>query len=346
MSRAAAALACLVVLVPADVTAAPKDDLVVLVNGDRMTCEIKELTRGRLSVKTDALDTVRVYWGQVDGLSTPRVFEVQTGGGDRFFGPIDHVAPRRIRVTPAAAPAVELSLDDVVRITPFDLTFWQRIDGHVDLGFSFAKADLETSWTLNTDAEYRGHRWVVGANMASQLTWRNDADRLSRNALWLLGSRELSRNWFVLGLGQLQENEELSLELRSVVGGGAGRHIVRSNRTTLLIYGGLVHTREEYVDVPTQDSPEVAVGANWDWFTSSNNDLNLSTTAISYYALESDARARVELQSAFRVKFLSNFYFSVNGYDSYDSDPPDGRAQTDLGISLSLGWKFGSLGSF
>jgi putative salt-induced outer membrane protein YdiY len=346
MVRTTTIAVCVVVLVPAGVVAAPRNDVVALVNGDRMTCEIKELTRGRLSVKTDALDTVSVYWGQVDGLSTPRVFEIHTSRGDRLFGVLDHVGPRRIRVTPTGAPSVELSLDDVVRLVPFDVTFWQRIDGHVDLGFSFAKADLETSWTLNADAEYRGHRWVLGANVASQLTWRSNADRLSRNALWLLGSRAIGRKWFVLGLGQLQENEELSLELRSVVGGGAGRHIVRSNRTTLQIYGGLVHTREEYVDVPTQNLPEVAAGANWDWFTSRNNDLNLSTDVISYYAVQGEARARVELQSAFRVKFLSNFYFSVNGYDSYDSRPPDGRAQTDLGISLSLGWKFGSLGSF
>lgn len=318
----------------------------MLVNGDRMTCEIKELARGRLSVKTDALDTVRVYWGQVDGLSTPRVFEIQTSSGDRLFGTLDYVSPRRIRVTPAGAASVELSLDDIVRIAPFDSTFWQRLDGHVDLGFSFAKANLETSWTLNADAEYRSHSWIVGTNLASQLTWRDDADRLSRNALSLLGSRALGRHWFILGLGQLQENEELSLELRSVVGGGVGRHLLRSNTTTLQIYAGLVHTREEYVDVPTQESPEVAVGANWNWFTSRNNDLDLTTMVISYYAVQGDPRGRVELQSAFRVKFLSNFYFSVNGYDSYDSNPPDGRAKTDLGIAVSLGWKFGSLGSF
>lgn len=343
---AARVTAAVVVLMLAGAAAAQQPDVVVLLNGDRMTGEIKELVRGRLSVKTDALDTVRVYWGQVAGLSTPRVFEVETGGGDRYFGALQDASPGRVRVAPSGAPSVELPLADIILITPFDATFWQRIDGHVDLGFSFAKASLETSWTLNADAEYRGQKWVVGTTLASQLTWRDDADRLSRNVLSMVGSRTVGRRWFVLALGQLQENEELSLALRSVVGSGAGRHLIRSNRTRLELYAGLVYTRESYQDEATRHSPEATVGANWDWFTSQNNDLDLSTVVLSYYSVNGDARARVELQSALRVKFLSNFYFSVNGYESFDSSPPPGGARTDLGITLALGWKFGALGSF
>ena len=85
---------------------------------------------------------MRVYWWQVAGLSTPRVFEVQTSGGDRYYGALQDAPPGRVRVAPSGAPSVELPLDAVIAITPFDATVWQRIDGHVDLGFSFAKASL------------------------------------------------------------------------------------------------------------------------------------------------------------------------------------------------------------
>ena len=67
---------------------------------------------------------------------------------------------------------------------------------------------------------------------------------------------------------------------------------------------------------------------------------------LSYYSVNGDARAHLELQSALRVKFLSDFYFSVNGYGSFDSSPPPSGAGADLGITLALGWKFGALGSF
>ena len=45
-------------------------------------------------------------------------------------------------------------------------------------------------------------------------------------------------------------------------------------------------------------------------------------------------------QTALRVKIFSDFTFSVNGYDSYDSSPPQDGVTNDYGVSLSLGWKF------
>ena len=48
----------------------------------------------------------------------------------------------------------------------------------------------------------------------------------------------------------------------------------------------------------------------------------------------------LEIQSAARFEFLKDFYFSVNGYGSFDSRPPAGRANSDVGMSLALGWSF------
>ena len=48
----------------------------------------------------------------------------------------------------------------------------------------------------------------------------------------------------------------------------------------------------------------------------------------------------LEIQSAARFEFLKDFYFSVNGYGSFDSRPPEGRANSDVGVTLALGWSF------
>ncbi len=337
---AMAVTASLVLAAGGPAGAAPKVDHVVLSNGDRLTCEIKSLKRGRLSIGTNALDTVSVYWNQVERMASTRTFEVETSTGDRYYGALEDVAPRRIRVAPAGTAGTELSMDDVVRIVPIEATFWHRIDGNVDLGFSFAKADLETRWTLNSESAYRGRQYLVRAQLASQMTRRQDAERLSRNNLTLSGLRLLGRRWFTLALGQVQTNQELSLNARTVVGGGGGRIVVQSNTSDVRVFTGLVYTRENFSGVPTQNSPELALGADWDWFSAKDDKLDLATSAVSFYNVSGDARARVEVQSAFRVEFLKDFYFSINGYDSYDSTPPDGRARNDLGISLSLGWKF------
>ena len=57
-ARQALALGCLALLaVPAW---AQKTDVVTLVNGDTLTCEIKLLERGRLQVSTDHMGTVNI----------------------------------------------------------------------------------------------------------------------------------------------------------------------------------------------------------------------------------------------------------------------------------------------
>jgi putative salt-induced outer membrane protein YdiY len=320
-------------------SAAPKVDLISIEKGDRLICEIKGLDRGRLTVSTDALDTVNVYWDRVEHVASPRVFEVELADGRRYFGSLAGTVSRRLVI--GAPPAgVDFDMDDVIRITPLEASFWYRIDGHIDLGFSFNKADLETRWTLNAEADYRSRNYEGAATLASQLSIRENADQLSRNTLSLAGRRLFRRRWFGVALAQLQENQELSLDLRTVVGGGAGRYLVQSNRTVLQVFTGLVHTRERFTGEDQRNSPEALAGTSWDWFSSRNNDIDLSTTAVGYFNVGGTARTRFELQSALRFEFLKDLYFSVNGYNSYDSSPPEGRANSDVGVSLTLGWKF------
>ena len=68
--------------------------------------------------------------------------------------------------------------------------------------------------------------------------------------------------------------------------------------------------------------------------------LDLSMGLLTFYDLGGNARVRVETQSALRFEFLKDFYFSINAYQSHDSDPPAASVKTDYGVSASLGWSF------
>ena len=225
-------------------------------------------------------------------------------------------------------------------ILPLEAGFLQKLEGRIDLGFSFAKANLETRWTLNSEVDYRSRRYSGKLTLASQLTTREDADTLSRQTVYATGYRVLSNRWFGVALGQVQENEELSLELRYVVGGGGGRDVLQSSSSLVRVYSALVYTHEKFASTDPQSSPELAVGAHWDWFTARSNDLDLSMGVLTFYDVGGNARVRVETQSALRFEFLKDFYFSVNGYQSHDSDPPAASVKTDYGVSASLGWSF------
>ncbi|HKB39506.1 MAG TPA: hypothetical protein VKD72_23925, partial [Gemmataceae bacterium] len=128
--------------------AAPKTDTVVLTNGDRLTCEIKKLQQARLTISTDPLGTASVHWGEVVAVTSPRDFEVSVRSGDRYYGSLGRTTVAgELVVSTAAGPVATLQLSDVTSLVPIYSRLWSRLDGNLDLGFSFAQANLETHWT-------------------------------------------------------------------------------------------------------------------------------------------------------------------------------------------------------
>ena len=73
-----AALLCTTLLEARD-----KTDIVSLKNGDRVTGEIEELQRGKLTVKTDSMGTVSIEWREF-GVRLGDHFYM-TEGGPRWF---------------------------------------------------------------------------------------------------------------------------------------------------------------------------------------------------------------------------------------------------------------------
>lgn len=102
---------------------AQRTDVVVLVNGDRITGEIVKLDRGQLQFKTDNEGTIYVEWDKVIGVDAARQFEVATSDGRRFLGGLQRAADGFIQITGASAGL--LSIPDVTRIAPIGASFWQ-----------------------------------------------------------------------------------------------------------------------------------------------------------------------------------------------------------------------------
>jgi hypothetical protein len=337
--RVAVAVVVLGAVLAPTAAAAPKTDVVVLENQDRITCEIRQFIRGRLTVKTDALDTINIYWERILEMTSTQIFEVETERGDTYYGHLSSPAPRRLTVGTAPA-SVELAMADIVRMTPLEAGFFRRIDGNLDLGFGVTRAYDQVQWTLNLDADYRGRRYVGNVTVASQYTDRSDSAPLSRESVSSYGLRLLPDRWFLLALGQVQSNEELSLDVRSLAGGGGGRHVLQTSHATVMLFTGIVYTWEKFTGSPGQASPELASGGSWDWFSARNNNYDFDTNLVTYVNVGGTARFRSEFNTALRVKFLSDFTFGVNGYDSFDSTPPEGNPRNDYGMNLSLGWSF------
>jgi hypothetical protein len=153
-------------------------------------------------------------------------------------------------------------------------------------------------------------------------------------------ARSYGNRWYAVTTGQLQQNQELSLDLRVVAGGGLGRDFVHTARRLWSGYAGLAYTHEQYAEPPADQSVEGVIGGALDFFTPGKEDFKITNSILSYANLSGRKRIRFELQSAWRHEWLKDFYWSFNGFDSFDSDPPNDQKSNDFGLSFTLGWKF------
>jgi hypothetical protein len=338
--RGLAAVAALLLGIAAPAAAGDKTDIVVMTNGDHVTAEIKGLDRGRLTLKTDPMGTVTVYWSDVASVTSHHTFEIEVASGVLYYGSLTPGGPGAVVITGLLGGDTALQLVEVVRISPLGESFWNRIDGRVDLGFSFAQASQQTQWTLNANANYRARRYLNTATLSSQFTAFKDAPSTSRNQLNLSSRRYFRRRWFTAGFGQFQQDESLGLNFRGVIGAAVGRYMVQRRDVTMSVFVGGGYTREQFVDEPGDNSAEALLGTDVEWFPPGEGDTDLSSTVLSFYNLSGRARARVEMNTALEHKFLKDLYWSINVFDSFDSSPPSEDLHNDFGLSLTLGYSF------
>ena len=85
-----------------------KSDVIVMKNGDKITCEVKGLSSNTLYISVDyILDTLSVDWTKVDHIESKQLFLIKTQDGTVYTGALSTPAapagrPLQIEVVEAA----------------------------------------------------------------------------------------------------------------------------------------------------------------------------------------------------------------------------------------------------
>lgn len=316
---------------------ASAEDIVLLTSGNRMTGEIRELSRGELSFRIAGVGRVDIDWRNVAELESPERFYIELTSGEREIGTLS-VKGGQLSVTTASGTRT-IDMNDVIRIGPFrEQTFMEGLRGSADAGFDFLSAGDEVDWTINVDLSKRTKRYLTEMQLNSLLR-RRDSDTAQRRNHFEIGTRRFWDNrWFLLGQLHLEEDRELDLDSRVLLGAALGRVLYQSNNSVFSMYGGADGDREDFRGFDTDTIFELHGAAEWDWFDASNDNA-LEFRTIVYYSPEL-SRTRVEAQATFRHDIVNDFYWALRAYESYNSDPPEGLEQSDAGFGLSIGRSF------
>ena len=314
----------------------------MLHNGDRITGEIKKIQEGTLYFKPGyALDTMEIDWSRVEQLDSLDRYNVALTNGTVHAGVIRKVPASEDFTITTGQTVVRISRFEVVRVLPTEDSRWKQMTGSVDYGFSFDSDNSQTQSSLGANASYLGERNSVTLNLTSSLSSQNDGANTSRNSFTFDYGRRISDKWSAIFLTNLLTSSQQELDLRTSVGGGVGRILIRTAKTRSVASGGLLFNRERYspaTDPHPHSTVEAWLGLGFTHFRFKVFDLD--TRLIAYPNLTTRNRVRVNWESNVQWEFAKDFYWNLRIYENYDSHPPIVAPKNDFGVTTSLGWKF------
>jgi hypothetical protein len=331
-------VAALLVALLASRAHADKTDVVVLENGDKITGEIKGMSRGKLDFKTDDVGRLSIEWIKVARVTSSHSFEVELSSGKKYYGVLHSPSDEKVLVGTEQAdtfPVVE-----IVAITPMDEWFWARVKASLDLGFTLAKSNKALTLSGDGNFSYRGEHF--GGAIAFNTYLQNDENSTAvGQASGTLTGTYYFRKWLVqLQLG-LDHNDELALTLRVDLGAGVAYPVLRNNTMELWLSTGLVAVREQYTSGTPNFNLAGALGGEWDAFVYDHPKLNAGIALTVLPILTELWRFRGNTTVKVKYELFYNFYVGLNFSFTFDTQPPDSTAShTDYLLSITIGWSY------
>ncbi|MGC2614723.1 MAG: DUF481 domain-containing protein [Terracidiphilus sp.] len=328
-----------------------KTDVLIMKNGDRMTCEVKGLSGGVLYVSFDYIDgTASVDWSKVGRLESTQLFVVKTESGIVYTGTLK--TPERPEDQPVKIEVVEnaenrpevIERSQIVDMVATSDRFWERFSGDITFGTIYSKGNSSTQFNLSSNEEYVRERWNASAGFSSSLSSSAGASASARNSLTLVGQHLLPpKNWFYEGVGSALQSSEQQIRNQITLGGGVGRYLKNTNNASIAVLGGLGWQGTNYENsepqVSKQNLATALIFANARFFRFSKTSLNIDGALLP--AVSQPGRLKFQINASYYVKIIGDLKFNVSFYGNWDNEPPPNLPGSDYGTSSGLTWTWG-----
>src|SRR5580704_10907306 len=318
--------------------ASGKADQVTLKNGDRLTGTIVKSDAKLLVIKTEFAGDVNVQWEAVTGSASSQPLHLALKDGQTIVGTVTttdgkfDVATRETGAITASKDAVVAVRDDaeqkayddqIERLRHPHLTdFWS---GLLDTGLSLTQGNSDSlTYALSGKAARvtdRDKITVYTAAIYAKSTV-NNVSNATAHAIrgGVRGDLNVRDKAFVFGFTDFEYDQFQDLDLRNVVGGGLGYHVIKTANTTFDVFAGGSFDQEFFGAIPaTATTPAVAA------LTRKSGEVVLGE--------ELDATAATKLKN-----WLS---WQATYSDRFLSDPLPGLKKNDLLLSTGLRLTFG-----
>jgi len=342
LHRATLAGLMLLVCVPAAAIDHDKTDIVTTTDGATYVGEIKDVQYATITLDTDPAGTIELQWRYVTGLQSKYRYRVRLAGGDLKFGTLGVPSEKGLLNIVGDPASVEVGLDKIVEIVPFEHGFWERLDGSLNFGLTYTKSSEAFQYNLGADISYRRPAGYAQLTAQSILNKQKGAAKSDQHNLQFSMSHPWSNKWGWFETAQVQSNPDQGYQLRTIVGGGVSNFMIEQTSELLLGNFGVVYNREEVTDSSTVDnSLEATAGISFRKFKTRSGVPSLQVSLQAFRDLSGSSRFRATLNFVISWKLASIFNVNFQVQDNYDSDPPGTDSlKNDVNVITSIGYTF------
>jgi len=338
-------------LLAAPVLARESTDVIVMENGDRITCEVKGLSGGVLSVSPPyVIQTISVDWSQVARLESKQLFIVKAEDGSAYRGTLNTVQtpagdPMKIQVEGTPEKKAVLDSSRIVDVGEASDKFLDRFTGGANLGMTYSKGNQSTQYNLSGLVAYPRERWAAQVGFNSNLNRSSGATASTWNRVTPSFQRLLPwNNYFFEGLANFLQSSEQGIQAQTTLGGGIGRYLKNTNRATIAVVGGFAWQNTSYrqssVPIGRQNIAAPLIGGEVKVYRF--NKTNLALNALLLPAVSEPGRVFFTTDASYYIKITGNLSWNISFYGGWDSRPPANLPASNYGTSSGLAWTFGS----
>jgi putative salt-induced outer membrane protein YdiY len=364
--------------------AGTKADQVNLKNGDRISGEVVKsetlkaeeakaagLAGGDVKVlwiETEYAGLVRVRWDTVETMVTAKPLHLELRDGQTLAGvvrtvdgkyEVETVEAGGVSVAKGAIVAVRNNAEQKIYEEELNRLRHPRLSdswgGLFDTGLNLTRGNSESlaySLAMKAARITERDKITVYSNAIYAKSTTNGIVNTTAHAIrgGIRGDLNVSSRVFVFGLTDFEYDQFQDLDLRNVIGGGAGYHAIKSKNTVFDLFGGATYNQEFFGARPaTATTPAIAAVTRKSTELLAGEELNAKVGARTnfterfslYPNLSEVGNYRFQFDASLATKLKNWLSWQATYSDRYLSNPLGGLKKNDLLVSTGLRLTFG-----
>jgi putative salt-induced outer membrane protein YdiY len=338
-------------------------DQLTLKNGDRLTGTIVKSDAKTVLIKTEFSGDVTVQWDAVTSIMSSQPLHVDLKDGQTIVGTVAST-DGKLEVTTKTAGDVTAPKDAVVAVrnddeqkaydaqierlrNPHLTDLWT---GLLDTGLSVTRGNSATvAYNLSAKAVRETTRDKI--TVYSTAVYANDdatpPSRTTAHAIrgGLRGDFNISEKVYVFGFTDFEYDEFQDLDLRNVLGGGVGYHVIKTKNTAFDVFGGGDYEQEYFSSNAafptglTRKTGEIVMGE--ELATKINGRTTVSEKFSLFPNISNGGDYRFQFDATAATKLKNWLGWQITYSDRYLSNPLTGLKKNDVLLSTGLRLSFG-----